>query len=61
MEEKDLEFDEFLKDQMSDYIALHFRGQHYNPVIRFTEVLLEKLKEEAEISIDKRIKGISER
>ena len=46
---------------MSDYIALHFRGQHYNPVIRFTEVLLEKLKEEAEISIDKRIKGISER
>lgn len=59
---KNLEtFDDYLEDMMDDYIALNFHGQHYDSAIRFVEVLLQRLKEQSEKSVDKKIKDISDK
>lgn len=35
---------EIFKDLADDYIPLNFKGMHYESVIPFVEILLEKLK-----------------
>ena len=55
---KQLTFEDHATEMVDDFIALNFKGSYYEPVIKFTEILLNRLKEQSLNSQDQIIKDI---
>jgi len=55
---KELTFEDHATEMVDDFIALNFKGSRYEPVIKFTEILLSRLKEQSLNSEDQIIKDI---
>lgn len=55
---KELTFEDYATELVDDYIALNYKGNHYKPIIEFTEILLNRLKEQSLNSKDQVIKDI---
>jgi hypothetical protein len=55
---KELTFENYATELVDDYIALNYKGNHYEPIIKFTEILLNRLKEQSLNSKDQVIKDI---
>ena len=55
---KQLTFEDHATEMVDDFIALNFKGSHYELVIKFTEILLSRLKEQSLNSEDQIIKDI---
>lgn len=55
---KELTFEDHATEMVDDFIALNFKGSHYESVIKFTEIVINRLKEQSLKSEDQIIKDI---
>jgi hypothetical protein len=55
---EELTFENYATEMVDDFIALNFKGSDYESVIKFTEILLNRLKEQSLNSEDQIIKDI---
>jgi len=58
IEQKPETFESCANEMVDDFIALNFKNSHYDPVIKFVEILLERLREQERGSEDKVIKDV---